>query len=204
MGSAHGRPGARRRPAVCEGGVNVASLAVDDGEYKLLYSILVAGKKATFAEKKMRSIMVAAKVRGDKSLFEYIERLAASGNLGVMLRWWRTGRYGLIERAFRAVVSLHPGTCTLEELEAVPGIGPKTARFFLLWSRPFVRKAALDVHILHWLRDQGYDAPKQTPPAGRTYRRLEEAFLSEADKRGKTARELDWEIWAAYSQRWVK
>jgi hypothetical protein len=89
-------------------------------------------------------------------------------------------------------------TCTVEQLEDVHGIGKKTSRFFVMYTRPGKhRYAILDVHILDWLRSQGYQAPKHTPKATSTYNRLEQEFIREADARGVTPLELDAAIWKA-------
>ena len=70
-------------------------------------------------------------------------------------------------------------------------------------TRPDEQYAALDVHILRWLRTKGYDAPKGTP-TGERYRELELNFISEAEKRGMTPAELDSAIWyeAARGVKW--
>jgi thermostable 8-oxoguanine DNA glycosylase len=90
---------------------------------------------------------------------------------------------------------INPRSCTVEDLEAIRGIGSKTARFFLLHSRPGLRLAALDTHILKWLRDQGVSTPKTTPPKGSArYKELELTFLALADKMGKSPATLDLEM----------
>ena len=55
--------------------------------------------------------------------------------------------------------------------------------------------AALDVHILRWMKSLGYDAPKQTP-VGKKYKELENIFLNEAKQRNLTPGELDYIIWS--------
>lgn len=86
---------------------------------------------------------------------------------------------------------------TVEELESIHGIGPKTARFFLFTAVPGVRYAALDTHILKWLAKLGYDVPKATP-SGKNYEKVEGYFLLEADKRGLAPSELDLAVWQVY------
>lgn len=91
-------------------------------------------------------------------------------------------------------------TCTVRELEGIYGIGAKTARFFVLHSRPGQRVAALDTHILHYLRDQGIPAPTSTPATGsKKYVYLENKFLELCDSAGKDYAEMDLEIWNQYS-----
>jgi thermostable 8-oxoguanine DNA glycosylase len=118
------------------------------------------------------------------------------------LREARTGNYGKLARGLRELVDarLDLARCTPAELQRVYGIGPKTSRFWILWTRPGARYAALDVHVLRWLRSLDYQAPASTPANPKLYDQLERAFLAEADRRGLTPRELDFEIWQAGSQ----
>jgi hypothetical protein len=90
--------------------------------------------------------------------------------------------------------------CTVEDLEDFHGIGPKTARYFILHSRPNQRIACLDTHLLKWLGDRGYDVPKSTP-SGKRYAELEQVFLKEADEMGVDPAVLDLSIWNNYSKR---
>lgn len=168
-------------------------------EEMLLFSILVAGKRADQTGRKLAVFMECTPPR-DGTAFEKVRELIDRKRLLPVLRAVRTGKYRLFNRAFRSVVRLDPRTCTLEDLEAVPGIGPKTARMFLLHSRPGQRLAALDTHILRYLRELGYAAPKTTPPAGPVYRRLEAAFLQQADLANVTPADLDLTIWKRYTK----
>lgn len=164
-------------------------------ERKLLYSVIVAGKSAVFAENALARFLSGA---DEETPFQYVRRLKESGRLYDTLKECRCGNYTKICQCFLEVVDVDVGNCSVADLEAIHGIGPKTARFFLLWTRPGVRFAALDTHVLKWLRKVGYDAPHSTP-SGRKYRELEVAFLQEADDMGLTPRELDWKIWSEYA-----
>lgn len=168
-------------------------MEVRELEARLLYAIIVAGKSARFTEGVMQRL-------GLWSLdpFYILRSWIRRDMLRDQLRNARSGNYRKIERAFREIVisGIDLRSCTPEELEKVHGIGPKTSRFFILWTRPHERYAALDVHVLRWLRGLGHDAPRSTPN-GRKYRELEKIFLSEADKRGLSAGDLDSKIWEA-------
>lgn len=95
-------------------------------------------------------------------------------------------------------------SCTVEDLETIRGIGPKTSRFFLLHSRPAQRLAVLDTHILKWLRSQGVLTPATTPPKGsKLYKTLEEKFLELCDSKGWAYAEADLKIWNYYSSKKV-
>lgn len=161
-------------------------------EYRLLYSMLVAGKSATFAAAAMKRFLQA-----DKSPFALVRELEEMGHLKIELQKARTGNYEKLTKGFAEVAhaELKLRTVTAEQLEAFHGIGPKTSRFFLLWTRPDAKHAALDTHVLKWLRYLGHDAPMATPSNSAKYATLERIILAEAEARGMTARELDSAIW---------
>lgn len=113
----------------------------------------------------------------------------------------RLGQYAKLAKCFQEAYSfLRYGlsNCSLEELESIHGIGPKTARFFLIHTRPNQKLAALDTHILHYLRDQGYEAPTGTP-GPKLYKDLEQTFIYLAEKSGQTLADFDLTIWKKYS-----
>lgn len=98
--------------------------------------------------------------------------------------------------------NLNLKSCGVEDLEKIKGIGPKTARCFLIHSRPNQRLAGLDTHILKYLREKGIDAPLSTPPA-KKYKKLEQEFIKLADNAGKSVAEFDLEIWLTYREKRV-
>jgi len=59
---------------------------------------------------------------------------------------------------------------------SIHGVGPKTARFFLVHSRPDQEYVILDTHVLAWLKEKGVDVPKSTP-SGESYLRIEKVAL---------------------------
>jgi hypothetical protein len=89
-------------------------------------------------------------------------------------------------------------TCTASDLESIHGIGPKTARCFLLHSRKNAQVAGLDTHMLKYLRSLGFDAPKSTP-TGKKYLDLEKLVLHIAKEKNMTPAELDLKVWNEYS-----
>lgn len=96
----------------------------------------------------------------------------------------------------RVAAGLDLRTCTIEELEQVRGIGKKTSRFFVVYTRPEQHDyAILDVHILSWMQEQGYQVPDQTPTTASMYKWAERMFIKEAASRGITPLELDQAIW---------
>ncbi len=90
-------------------------------------------------------------------------------------------------------------TCTVEDLESIFGIGLKTSRFFMVHNRPDSNYAVLDVHILRWMKDHGYDVPENTPSTAKTYKKIEQQFLAASNESGMSRAAFDLAIWNEYS-----
>lgn len=173
-----------------------------------MFGVLVCNKPAVPTSKKLNAFL--KDVRDNLaprnrmlSPFECLFQLMGMGKLREYLEKYRFGQYNRIEKAFRVLGTL-PTTgkkprLTVEHLEAVPGIGMKTARMLMLYWRPESEVAPLDTHVLKFLRERGYDAPKNTPSSRKQYLELEAAFLREARKRRLTPFELDKKVWQQYA-----
>jgi hypothetical protein len=176
-----------------------------DAELELfwLFCGCVAGKTA-HVQARLLSGFLSSFPFYHESPFEMIIEAERLGILEDHVRTSRLGQYGKLYRFMVESLSLcgRLRDCELEDLEAIHGCGPKTARYFLLDTRPDQRYAALDTHVLKELRANGIDAPRSTPSAGPKYRALEEEFLKLADASGMTAAEYDlsvWKKWAGYA-----
>jgi thermostable 8-oxoguanine DNA glycosylase len=171
-------------------------------EWWILFGICVAGKSAKGTEKKLRAFLddIRSTMPGYEGVspFEIVKHAIYYNTLNYYLRKHKLGKYKLYRKAFPAAVNIDLAHVSIESLEKIPGIGPKTARMTILYYEPEANCVPLDTHILKWLKLQGYNAPKSTPQAGRRYLELEQAFIAEAKKRGKTVRELDTEVWQSY------
>jgi hypothetical protein len=182
-----------------------------------LFGVCVAGKSARQTADKVEALltdMIAFARNNRRSLINFAPRVEMAnltpfgavnyailfGKLGYFLRKHKMGQYTRINKAFRGMVKTDPQTVTLEELEQIHGVGAKTARMLLLYTRPDQEMIPLDTHILKWLRAHGYDAPKGTPPPGKKYRELESAFIAEGRKRGLSPKEWDTIVWQQYAQ----
>lgn len=170
----------------------------------LIFSVAVAGKKAEMTARKVDDFLHSSKCRPGQELspFEYLRHLQDIGSLGHRLQSSRLGQYNRLAEAFSKIARLAEDLkhITVETLESVRGIGPKTARFFCLHSRPNYRAAVLDTHILHFLRDLGYKTPKTTPN-GNKYLYWENIFLELCSTLKKSPAELDLSIWSAYAKK---
>ena len=170
----------------------------------LLFAILVAGKTAkTQAEKLNRFLKLKSKLGlpSDTTPFQYLQFLCNLQDMKTPMMVCKLGQYNRIEKAFRGIIQFHGrlDSVTVEELESVKGIGPKTARFFILHSRPDQQVACLDTHILKWMGSKGYNVPKTTP-SKKKYKQIESDFLHECHKVGKKVADMDLEIWKSYAK----
>ena len=174
-----------------------------DLELFAVFAVCVAGKKAQQTADKVnehfRDVQTPTK---QLTPFETIKSLIGANIFGGYLQHARFGQYKRIYRALRdlAESSLDLKTCSVEDLEGIHGIGPKTSRFIIMHSRPNQRLATLDTHILRWMRDQGIETPKATPQSKKLYKELEDKFLTLCDKCAILPSQLDLKIWKQYSK----
>lgn len=174
----------------------------------LLFSIMVAGKNSEQTAKKLDSFLFAT--MGLISPLDWINNLvkikqnqiSSTDPLMTCMKNHKLGQYNRLFSAFTGILQFKGklGSVTVQELESVKGIGPKTARFFVLHSRANQEIAVLDTHILHWMRDNGINAPKTTP-SGEKYLKFEKMFIDIAKKNGISIADLDLEIWTKYSSK---
>jgi thermostable 8-oxoguanine DNA glycosylase len=174
----------------------------------LLFSIMVAGKNSQQTAKKLDSFLFAT--MGLISPLDWIanlvkikeNKISSTDPLMVCMKNHKLGQYNRLFSAFTGILQFKGrlSSVTVQELESVKGIGPKTARFFLLHSRPNQEIAVLDTHILHWMRDNGIQAPKTTP-SGEKYLKFEKMFIDIAKKNDISIADLDLRIWTVYSSK---
>ena len=166
-------------------------------EELLLFSAAVTGKTAVVIARQLDVFLKGVK---GGSPFEKVRTMIKDGDLMWHLKHSKIGQYTRLNKAYKQIVKLDPRKCTVDDLEEVHGIGPKTARFFLLHSRRNQRIAALDTHMMHYLRDKGYTTLNNTPSTKKKYAELEAVFIAEADKAGKSIADFDLSIWNKYSK----
>jgi len=172
---------------------------VSELEELLIFSICVAGKPAMRTAKAVANLLAYCD-SASIAPFDIIRWLIKGNLLVAAMEAQGIGQYSRIGRALKESVeaNLDLRKCSVEDLESIHGIGPKTARMFILHTRPNQRIAALDTHILKFLKEKGHDVPKTTP-SGKRYLTLEQAFLTEADKSGMTVADFDLHLWRKYS-----
>lgn len=169
----------------------------------ILFCINVAGKKSAIEAPKLEVFIERAKnITKETTPFNCIRKLIKLGRLNEIMHWAKLSPYAQRYNSYVAVAKIKDlQTVTLNRLLQVPGIGLKTARFFLSHSREDFDEPMLDTHILRFLRDQGHaDAPKSTPSNENTYRYFANIFKNIARQLGKSVTDLDLEIWKQYSR----
>lgn len=163
-----------------------------------LFCAVVAGKTATTQARLLDSFL--SSVYG-ATPFDKIRRLIRNNMLMTALRISRLGQYGRLCKLMEKCVDLDLRNCNIDDLEAIPGCGPKTSRMFLMHSRPKQRLAAIDTHVLKHLAKANVKVPKATPPSGANYRRLEQDFIRLADEAHMDVAEYDLMVWRSYAEK---
>jgi endonuclease III len=179
---------------------NITSFTRTDAELEelLLNAITFAGKSARQQAEKMHRLLSS-----EKSPFEAIRKWEKRKVLDKKLKEVKIGKYRLLAKSFKELA--HSGinlrTCSVSDLVQFPGIGEKTARLFILHSRPRQVYAVIDTHVLKEMRLLKMTTIKATP-AGKKYLELEEKFLAHLKREGVTdfaAHDLG--IWKKYTRK---
>ena len=128
------------------------------------------------------------------------------GQYNRLIKCWQTIHYGIVSEEHddgtETDIKINSGEflkhATRDHLCMIPGIGLKTASFFIQNTRSkWEDIAVLDIHILRYLKKQfpKYPVPEQTPQDKIEYDALEKMFLGCACKQDMSPRELDLQIW---------
>lgn len=174
-------------------------------EFALL-AIAVAGKTATVVAPRLSNMLVALHCKYgimSNNPFQII-RLSGLETIQSYLKMYGIGCYNAKGKSMYQLAVRCPNlsVCTVETLESVYGIGPKTARFIILHTRRDAKVAVLDTHILKYMAHMSYKVPKSTP-SGKQYQRIEKLFIElwELEGNGKTLAEYDAFIWNEYRRK---
>ena len=172
----------------------------DDLEQFWIFCIAVAGKNADQTAAKVAALL-APRPAGQTPL-AYLRSLGPSLRNALVV--CRTGQYDRIARALAESFDLDLRTAPIDALQRVHGVGPKTARFFVLHSRGEARVAVLDTHVLKWLkRLKVKDVPQHTPGSLKRYLELEALTIRIMERvfPEMTLAEADLHVWAVVSGR---
>jgi len=140
-------------------------------EFFWLFCILVAGKNADWASLKLLDLF--RNKPEDQTPFEFLKTHLT--DLNNILVTNKVGQYRRVQMAITQSLEVDLRTASVAELMEIHGVGPKTARFFILHTRANAECAVLDTHILKWMRglvDPIFEVPASTPPTNK-YQTLE-------------------------------
>lgn len=162
-----------------------------------LFGAFCAGKNSDYASQCLSKLL-----HKTNNPFDYLRDLGEVGIHNALVAS-RIGQYARLTKFIMQSLDLDLRTATLEQLLNVHGVGSKTARFFLLHTRPNLDYAVLDTHILKYVADKGHDVPKTTPTSKNLYSKIEKAFIYHAriDFPHMTIADIDLMLWAKYSGR---
>lgn len=186
-------------------------------EQFLLTCIFVAGKNAAIQQNKVLEFIEAARrdvgsfIVDSMGIFSALHNASASEDelketVGRLLKEVKVGQYARITKCIVATCAgvgsgrINIASCNRPQLTALPGIGYKTASFFMLYTRKGWKGACIDTHILKWMREeQGLpNIPDRTPSLKDKYFEVEQLFLEQAKILKKPVAQLDFEIWSKY------
>lgn len=180
---------------------NITNFSRTDAQLQTfwLFGAFCAGKNSDYASKCLAKLLAKC---GDQTPFEYLRSLGSAAIHNALVAA-KIGQYARLSRFVEESIDLDLRAATLQDLMNVFGIGPKTARFFLLHSRPDCECAVLDCHILKFLRENSVDAPQQTPTNQKQYIELEKKFIFIAKLQfpQMSVAQIDLMLWMKYSGR---
>jgi hypothetical protein len=171
-----------------------------------IYGMLVAGKNSDWAAPKIEEMF--RDKPADVTPLQWLKE--NDQDLENKLVAHRVGNYRDTMRGLRDSYDLDLRTATVEQLEGVHKIGPKTARFFILHSREGVEDVLpLDTQWMKFLREHGATDKHQTPSGRRrkdgssAYTDLERVAIALARRYypGLALADIDLILWARYSGR---
>ena len=155
---------------------NITNYSRTDSELETfwLFCLFVAGKNSDTASIKLSQLL--EDMSPWDTPFSYLKTIDIHNKLLSV----KSGQYTRLSKAIEQSIDLDLRNCDLDDLINVYGVGPKTARFFLLHTREDCEYAVLDTHILKWVRHHvGYeDAPKNTPQDKKEYNKWSNITIS--------------------------
>jgi len=168
-----------------------------------VFCICVAGKNADQTARKVNALFK------EKEFWKCMDNYPLEENglweftMHDLLVRHRIGQYHRVARILRASVGIALDFVTVDELLAVPGIGPKTACFYLLHSRPNQELVVIDTHLLKFYNREMGESKSKPPTKWLDYSNLgrEIANIIKNKFPKMTLAEADLKIWMAYSGR---
>jgi len=184
-----------------------------------IYSFLVAGKTSSTIAPRLDGMLEDLRKRRSHSnpgVFEAIEEFLQSNiDHTQYIKEWGFGQQKRTLKFLKQTIDMTRSKMdsgirkypiqywSLNEISSIYGVGLKTSRFFLMNTRYNVRVAAIDTHIIKYMKAKGIlpeETPSATPTNKKVYQEYEAKFLEVADRYKKDPRDFDQEIWNHYSK----
>jgi len=166
----------------------------------LLWTTVTPGKKSSTITPRFNKLIEECSatdvIRSHGNRIRSLLKKNGIGQYERLIKCWQTIGFGELDGTrIRSGDFLR--NATREQLTIIPGLGLKTASFFMVNTRPWAEVAVLDVHILRWLAREfpKYPVPEQTPQDPDEYARLEAMFLGASCKFNMSPADLDIELW---------
>jgi len=168
----------------------------------ILFWICAAGKNAKLVARSLDLVLQKGHELFGRDLYPF-EIIKKFEDLPNVLKKYGIGCYNNKSKSMLEIANskLDLRTCSVSDLESIYGIGPKTARCFIIHTRRDAKHAGLDTHLLKFLREKGYNVPLSTPSSKKKYAEVEKIFLDIVEEYKTTVSDLDLKIWNQYSSR---
>tara|TARA_R100000152_G_C6746159_1_gene169752 strand:+ start:474 stop:1229 length:756 start_codon:yes stop_codon:yes gene_type:complete len=165
-------------------------------------------------EMRYSAAVVRTSLTSNMRPFSILRKLYDEGLLMHFLQLHKLGQYTRIYNCIEEITNPATGITILSDvsvdaLVSYSGIGPKTARFFVVHSRPNQKYAILDTHILNMISRYLSEncgrvsspyrelVPKSTPQNETEYKFWELMYLGICSKQHKEPAEFDLATWLA-------
>ena len=164
----------------------------------LLFCVCAAGKDSHVQAHKLNIFLKSCSWVSERP-FVRISQMILTDSLMDNLKRAKLGKYKLLHDSFSELVARGFDLKNVDwwKLTTIPGIGIKTAKFFVCHSQEDFHGAILDTHVLKWLQMQfpRFKVPKTSPSNAKQYQLWENFFLAACYQRKTTVAKLDLEIW---------
>ena len=183
---------------------NVINYNRTDSELEefIIFCVCVAGKKSSTIAPRVSELFSYLKcVTTEQQPLKWYMDLPNHNTLSVVMKFLGIGCYQGKAQTILDIANhiSNLRTCSLNELMAIKGIGAKTARMFLNFTREDANYAVLDVHSLRFLRREGVENVPKSTPIGKKYLDLEQIFLKMVPE-DTSATRFDLKNWSEHAK----
>lgn len=175
-------------------------------EAYLLYVMTMANWEAKKAYDSLNRFLSES----TESPFAYIKMLNAQEKLLHKMQEARIFRANQKQRYFQAASEFTQDlrTASIEQLETIKGVGAKSSRYFVNFTRVDADEVHPDTHIIKGLIAHGVDVPKDkngkpripSDAKAKNFKLIVLAFRNIAQEYGLKNREMDYEWWRHFNK----